>query len=71
MACPTDESGAHCIVNDSEETLRYLAVSTMHEPDVTLHPGIEKVGVFVGAPPGSNDERMIAEFYDFDQSGGE
>ncbi|WP_416840337.1 cupin domain-containing protein [Haloferax sp. DFSO52] len=71
VPCPTDESGAHCLVNDSEETLRYLAFSTMREPDVTVHPDIEKVGVFVGAPPGSNDERTISEFFDIDISTGE
>ncbi|AFK19785.2 MULTISPECIES: cupin domain-containing protein [Haloferax] len=64
VPCPTDESGAHCVVNDSDSTLRYLAVSTMREPDVTVHPDIGKVGVYVGAPPGSDDDRAISEFYD-------
>ncbi|KAB1193232.1 cupin domain-containing protein [Haloferax sp. MBLA0076] len=66
VPCPADESGAHTIVNDSEETLRYLAISTMRDPDVTVHPDIGKVGVFVGAPPGSDDEREVSAFFDHD-----
>ncbi|KAB1187454.1 MULTISPECIES: cupin domain-containing protein [Haloferax] len=65
IPCLADDAGAHCVVNDSDSTLRYLALSTMREPDVTIHPDIDKIGVFVGAPPGSNDERMISEFFDF------
>ena len=40
----------------------------MCDPDVTVHPDIDKVGVFVGAPPGSDDERTISEFFDVDGS---
>ncbi|WP_254537840.1 cupin domain-containing protein [Halomarina litorea] len=64
VACPADESGAHCVVNDSDDPLRYLAVSTMRDPDVTMHPDIGKVGVYVGSPPGSEAERAFSEFFD-------
>lgn len=50
---PADESGAHRVLNDSEETLRYLVVSTMNEPDITVYPDSEKFGVYVGSPPGA------------------
>lgn len=60
---PADESGGHRIVNDGEEPLRYLLVSTMNEPDVTVYPDQNKFGVFVGAPPGSRDERSIHGYY--------
>lgn len=64
VACPADESGGHCVVNDADAPLRYLAVSTMRDPDVTVHPEVGKVGVYVGAPPGGRGERTLSEFYD-------
>jgi uncharacterized cupin superfamily protein len=63
VAFPADESGAHRVVNDSEEPLRYLAFSTMNEPDVTMYPDSEKLGVFVGAPPGGRDGRTLTKYY--------
>lgn len=63
VAFPADESGAHRVVNDGQQTLRYLVVSTMNEPDVTVYPDSEKLGVFVGSPPGGRDERTHQGFY--------
>ncbi|WP_254839714.1 cupin domain-containing protein [Natronomonas marina] len=63
VALPADERGAHRVVNDSAGPLRYLAVSTMAEPDVTVYPDSEKVGVFVGAPPGGEGERPHHGYY--------
>ncbi|AGB32479.1 cupin [Natrinema pellirubrum DSM 15624] len=60
---PADESGGHRVVNDGSEPLRYLAMSTMNEPDVTVYPEMEKVGVFVGSPPGGRDERSLEGYY--------
>ncbi|MCD2203550.1 cupin domain-containing protein [Halobacterium sp. KA-6] len=62
-ALPADESGGHKVINDSEGPLRYLVVSTMNEPDVTVYPDSGKVGVFVGAPPGGRDERSHHGYY--------
>lgn len=61
-----DESGGHQVVNDSDGTLRYLAVSTMNEPDVTVYPEMEKIGVYVGAPPGGRGERSLQGYYPID-----
>ncbi|MFO7927982.1 cupin domain-containing protein [Natronomonas sp.] len=66
VAFPADETGGHRIVNDSEEPLRYLVFSTMNEPEVTVYPDSEKLGVFVGAPPGGRDERTIHGYYPID-----
>jgi uncharacterized cupin superfamily protein len=66
VALPADESGGHQIVNDKDEPLRYLVFSTMNEPDVTVYPEMEKVGVFVGSPPGGRDERTLRAYYDTD-----
>ncbi|WP_276300998.1 cupin domain-containing protein [Halorussus lipolyticus] len=63
VALPADESGAHRVVNDSDAPLRYLAVSTMEDPDVTVYPDSGKVGVFAGSPPGGRDERTVEGYY--------
>jgi uncharacterized cupin superfamily protein len=66
VALPADERGGHQVVNDGEQPLRYLMVSTMAEPDVTVYPEMEKFGVFVGAPPGGREERTFHGFYPLD-----
>jgi uncharacterized cupin superfamily protein len=66
VAFPAGESGGHRVVNDSEGPLRYLAVSTMNEPDVTVYPESGKIGVFVGAPPGGREERSVHGYYNRD-----
>ena len=63
VALPADERGAHRVINDGDEPLRYLTMSTMDEPEVTVYPDSEKIGVFVGSPPGSNEERNIHGYY--------
>lgn len=67
-AFPADESGGHRVVNDSDGPLRYLTLSTMAEPDVTIYPEMNKLGVYVGAPPGSRDERSHQGYYDLDET---
>ena len=54
IAIPPGPEGAHQIVNDSDRELRYLAVSTMEEPDIVLCPDSDKVMVFAGSPPGGD-----------------
>lgn len=66
VPCPADERGLHTIENTGDQPLRYLAFSTMNDPDVTVHPDIDKVGVYVGSAPGSGDERTLAGFFDMD-----
>jgi uncharacterized cupin superfamily protein len=63
VALPAREESAHRIVNDSDGMVRYLMVSTMNEPDVTVYPDSDKVGVFVGAPPGGESERPVHGYY--------
>jgi uncharacterized cupin superfamily protein len=66
VALPANEDGGHQVVNDGDDPLRYLAVSTMNEPDVTLYPEMETFGVFVGAPPGGREGRAFHGYYDID-----
>ncbi|RBI63807.1 cupin [halophilic archaeon] len=63
VALPADESGAHRVVNDSDEPLTYLMVSTMNDPDVLVYPDSEKVGVFAGSPPGGRETRTHHAYY--------
>jgi uncharacterized cupin superfamily protein len=60
---PADESGGHRVINDGDETLRYLAVSTMNEPDITRYPEKGSFGVFVGSPPGGREERSFEGYF--------
>ena len=60
---PANEDGAHRVVNTGDDALRYLCLSTMIEPDVTVYPDSETVGVFAGAPPGGRaEERTLGAF---------
>lgn len=61
---PADDSGGHRVVNDSDEPLRYLVMSTMIDPDVTVYPESDRFGVFVGSPPGGREARSLEGFYD-------
>jgi len=63
VALPADERGAHRVVNDGDAVLRYLALSTMRDPDVLVYPDSEKVGVFAGSAPGGEGDREVSGFY--------
>lgn len=66
VACPVGPDGAHRVVNDGDDVLRYLAVSTMNDPDVTVYPDSGKIGVYAGAPPGGEAERNVSGYYERD-----
>ena len=66
VAFPANEDGGHRIVNDGDEPLRYLMLSTMNEPDVTVYPEMNKFGVYVGSPPGGREERTLEGYYRID-----
>lgn len=63
-AFPAGPDGAHEIENTGEEPLKYLAVSTMVEPEVLRYPDSDKVGVMAGEPPGGDsDERLVSAYF--------
>lgn len=66
VALPTGEEGAHRVINDSNKTLRYLVISTMREPDVTVYPDADAIGIFAGSPPGGREERTVEGFFERD-----
>lgn len=53
----------HRVVNDSENVLRYLAVSTMRDPDVVVYPEMDTVGVYAGSPPGGRSDRDVHGYW--------
>jgi uncharacterized cupin superfamily protein len=60
---PVGESGAHQIINTSDEALRYLCLSTMLEPDVMVYPDSNKIGLFAGsASGGPQEKRTLSKF---------
>jgi len=62
-AFPAGADGAHRLHNDGDDPLRYLAVSTMRDPDVTVYPDSGKIGVYAGSPPGGEAERDVSGYY--------
>lgn len=64
VSLPAGPEGTHAVENTGSEPLRYLALSTMGEPDVLVYPDSEKIGVMTGAPPGGeSDERLIDAYF--------
>ncbi|HSH85345.1 MAG TPA: cupin domain-containing protein [Guyparkeria sp.] len=57
VAAPPGEAHAHQIINTSGDELRYLAVSTMLEPEIVEYPDSGKLCLFAGAAPGGDKER--------------
>lgn len=58
----TGEEAAHQLVNTGTEELRYLCISTRHDPDVFEYPDSGKIGVASGVPEGAG-LRSAAAFH--------
>ena len=52
IALPAGSGKAHQLLNTSQESLQYLCLSTMTEPEVVQYPDSNKVGVMGGRAPG-------------------
>ncbi|MEM0954900.1 MAG: cupin domain-containing protein [Pseudomonadota bacterium] len=63
VACLPRKELAHQILNTSDRELKYLAISTMEEPDVCLYPDSNKFGVFAGAAPGGDGAARSFSIY--------
>ncbi len=61
VAFPRGERGAHQLVNRTEETVRFLAVSTSGEPDVVFYPDSGKIGAFERLPQGGGLFKLFRE----------
>jgi len=51
------------VINDSGRSLRYLAMSTMRDPEVLVYPDSDKVGAMAGAAPGGDGERDVDAYF--------
>lgn len=55
---------AHQIINTSNESLRYLCISTMIEPEVVEYPDSNKIGIMASSPPGGKkNQKSYKGFY--------
>lgn len=52
VALPAREESTHDLEGGGDGPLRVLMTSTMNEPDVTVFPQNDEVGVYAGSPPG-------------------
>ena len=49
IGCPAgDASTAHQLVNSGDAELRYLAVSSEHDPEICEYPDSGKIGAYCG-----------------------
>jgi uncharacterized cupin superfamily protein len=61
---------AHQVINRSDAAVRYLMLSTMFEPDVSLFPDTGKVVVVTDVPPGRSGDRRLAALLQGDAHAG-
>lgn len=59
VALPSREASTHEVEATGDEPLRFLAASTQNEPDVTVFPQREMVGLYAGSAPGGDKEERI------------
>ena len=60
VALPARADAAHQVINTSQATFRYLAISTMNPTDVVVYPDSKKHGIFAGGAPGSASREVTA-----------
>ncbi|MFC6989984.1 cupin [Haloplanus sp. GCM10025708] len=63
VAMPAGEEGGHRVVNDGDDPVRFVVFSTMADPDVIVYPDSEKIGVYAGSPPGSDEPRTVNDYF--------
>ena len=64
VALPAGEESTH-EVEAGDDGLRMLMVSTMNDPDITVYPDREMVGLYAGAAPGGDsEERTLSTYLD-------
>ena len=61
ICCPPGADGAHQIINTGASVLRYLALSTVEDPEIVEYPDSGKYGAVAGRPAGARrDEARFA-----------
>jgi uncharacterized cupin superfamily protein len=66
------EDGAHQLVNRTQQSARFLALSTSGDPDVVMYPDSGKVGAYERLPQGGGLQAMFrsadtVDYYDGEQ----
>lgn len=51
VACPPGKGSAHQITNDSDDHLKYVAISTKLGPEVVHYPDSDKIGMMGDRDP--------------------
>jgi uncharacterized cupin superfamily protein len=63
IACPAGgQDTAHQLIASDDGELRYLAISTMLQPDVGEYPDSGKFIVMSGNPPGGSKDKRLLHF---------
>jgi len=72
LVCPAGgRETAHQLINTGTEDLRYLAISSMREPEIGEYPDSNKISLLAGSPPGGDKAaRTISSFHDAGQPKG-
>jgi uncharacterized cupin superfamily protein len=69
IACPAGgPETAHQLIASDDGELRYLAISTMLQPEVAEYPDSGKFNVMSGSPPGGSTEKRLLRFIGRKQS---
>jgi uncharacterized cupin superfamily protein len=69
VSCPRGEGGGHQIVNRTDQTVRFLSISTSGEPDIVAYPDSGKLGAFERLPQGGGLSELFrlseaVDYYD-------
>jgi uncharacterized cupin superfamily protein len=65
-ALPSGPAHAHEVAARGDETARFLVVSTMNEPDLSVLVGRDAAMLFAGGAPGNYDDRYVSKTVDLD-----
>lgn len=57
-------SGAHQVINRSDEPVRFVIFSTMIEPEIAEYPDSGNIGVLAGENPGADEPPTLARILD-------
>lgn len=63
VAMPSGGEHAHQILNEGDEDLLFLCLSTMHHPDICIYPDSDKAGIFGGAAPGGPENDVTMKLF--------
>ncbi|MFB6140029.1 MAG: cupin domain-containing protein [Halosimplex sp.] len=66
VALPSGPDHAHELEARGEETARFLVVSTMNEPDMSVLVERDAAMLFAGGAPGNYDDRYVSKTVDLD-----